>query len=83
MSVLLNQCGGLELDFFQLLAGALVIDGSGNIRLRVVVTEELCTAVSPLLDCDTKDVDPKELFKLAFSKDSCDRISLNLSTNAH
>ena len=79
MSVTLNNCGFNQLDFFQLLAGAIVQDESGNVRLRVALHEEECSAVTPLLDCTTAQQEPLELLKQIFSVDSCDRIVLNLS----
>jgi hypothetical protein len=81
MSVLLNTCGAGELDFWQLLAGALVVDRDGTVKIRATISLEACTAVSPLVDCDTKDQDPKELLKQAFSIDSCGNITLNFSSD--
>lgn len=81
MSVTLNTCGYNDLDFFQLLAGALIKDSNGNVRLRAVLNQEACTDVTPLLDCTTKDQDPLELLKQMFSIDDCDRIVINLSVD--
>lgn len=81
MSVTLNNCGFNELDFFQLLAGAIVVDGSGNVRLRAALNQEACSAVTPLVDCTTKDQEPLELLKQIFSIDACGHIVVNLSVD--
>lgn len=81
MSVTLNTCGASELDFWQLLAGALVVDRSGNVSIRATINTGACSEYTPLVSCDTKDQDPKELLKQAFSIDSCGNITLNFSSD--
>ena len=77
MSVILNTCGASELDFWQLLAGSLVTDGTYT-GLRVVVHVGECSAADPIVDCDNKDQDPKEIVKQMFSIDECGNIVMNL-----
>lgn len=81
MSVILNECNIAELDFWQLLAGALVKDSEGNVRIRSIIHLEECTVLDPLVDCNTKDQDPKDLLKQAFSLDDCGQIALNFSSD--
>jgi hypothetical protein len=80
MSVELNTCGFNELDFFQLLAGSLVVNSrTDSVSLRAVITDSTCEEVTPLIDCDTKDIDPMELLKQMFILDNCGRIALNIT----
>lgn len=81
MSVVLDTCGMQDLDLWQLLAGALVVDSEGNVRVRAIIHLEECTALDPLIDCDNKDQDPKELLKQAFSLDDCGQIAMNFSSD--
>jgi hypothetical protein len=74
------DCGSGQLDFFHLLAAALVVDSTGCVRLRVAVTVEECTEVDQFVDCSNAHVNPLEALKSSFSLDSCGRVVLNLSS---
>lgn len=80
MSVILNECNAADLDFFQLLAGAMVTDGT-NVSLRVVVHVGECSSLTPIVDCNTKDQNPMDLLKQLFAIDECGHIVMNLSSS--
>ncbi len=76
MSVILNTCGASELDFWQLLAGALMTDGT-NVGFSFVDHSVDCSGLTPVIDCDNKDQDPKEIVKQAFAIDDCGHIVIH------
>ena len=74
-----QECGSSQLDFFHLLAAALVVDATGCVRLRANITAEDCDTVDAYVDCTKAHLDPLELLKNSFSLDSCGRVVWNIS----
>lgn len=76
MSVILNTCGASELDFWQLLAGSLVTDGTYT-GIQFVDHNADCANLTPIVTCDNKDQDPKDIIKQMFAVNECDQIVIH------
>ena len=74
-----QDCGSSQLDFFHLLAAALVVDSTGCVRIRMVVTPEDCEDVDQYIDCTNSHINPLEALKSSFSLDECGRVVWNVS----
>ena len=73
-----QDCGSSQLDFWHLLAAAIVVDANGCKRVRVNLTAEDCDTVDQYVDCNNSHIKPEELLKHTFSLDSCGRVVWNL-----
>jgi hypothetical protein len=75
---ILDNCGLGGVDIMKILASCVMTDAEGNVGLNTIVESEDCNDLTPLLNCNTKDVDVEAILRQVFTCDSCGHLAIRI-----
>lgn len=75
---ILDNCGLGGVDIMKILASCVMTDTDGNVGLNTIVESKDCDDLTPLLNCNTKDVDVESILRRVFTCDSCGHLAIRI-----